>query len=584
MIAAFLVRCSTNKQDYDRQLKDLTKVANRFNFKVDPKFIFGEYITGKDDTTKGDRKSIRRLREAAEEKKFDVILVNEVNRMSRDSVSGRVYIRQLNNIGIPVYFRDRDKWTIDINTRIVDTGFEKELGSFFDGAAEYLRSLKTQTASGRRKRLEDNQMVQGLPAYGYTKFGGKDKSTKNTIIIDPETYQIVIDIYSKYLEEGSTLKSTSLAISTKYNKKFSVGKINHILNYSGYYSGQTKVNVKDPDRNNEIETFIITFDPIIEEETFIKVRKKLSANRSSVKPHNTKQKVHLLSRIIKCSFCGHSFTPRKRNDNRTAHNWLCMSRINNSSECDSHINLNGEKMDSLVWNLIKKELIIYTDINIEERELRITKEKEGIAKFKEDSEDLLNNIEVQKKKQIRAYNAYINVPDGAEEIALEMYNKTLSETKKEVNYLEGRILTLNKLIKDSTDKITRYSQTDYTESYIKEIESDFNKKRSLFIEYIKAVYPYKVGYRIVILEVHTVEGIYNILLNANQRNHKEAYYISNSFALWQNSINKYAAYDSGDYFLVTNPNMVMESEELEEMVTYDEMTNICKNNDWTLKY
>lgn len=583
MKAAFLVRCSTNKQDYNRQLTDLNKVAEIFNFEVDEKNIFGEYITGKDDTTKVDRKSIRRLRQAAEERKFDVILINEVNRMSRDSVSGRVYVRQFNNLDMPVYFRDRDKWTIDLKTRIVDTGFEKELGSFFDGAAEYLKSLKTQTASGRRKRLEDNQMIQGKPALGYMKLGGKDKNTRNTVIINPETYKIVIDTYNTYLKEGSTLKSTALAISTKYGINFSTGKINHILNYSGYYSGQTIVNAEDPDRKN-IEPFIITFESIIEEETFLKVREKLTNNRSSINPNNAKQKVHLLSRLIKCSFCGHSFTPRKRNDYRTAHNWLCMSRINNSSECHSYINLNDEKMNSLIWNFIKKELILFTDINTEEREIRINEEKARIVRFQEDLEDLTNNIEIQKKKQQKAYKAYINAPEEAEETALENYNTTLSETKKELDYLDGRIIILNRSIKESNDKITRYSQTDFTESYINEIESDFNKKRGLFIEYIKAIYPYKVDYRIVILEVHTVEGIYNILLNGNQRNHREAYYISSIYATWQNSINKYPAYATGDYFLVTNPNMVMNSEELEAMVTYDEMAKICKLNEWTLEY
>jgi hypothetical protein len=96
--------------------------------------------------------------------------------MSRDSVSGRVYIRQFNNLGVPVYFRDRRKWTIDIHTKEVDSSFEKELGSYFDGAAEYLKSLKTQTASGRRKRLADNQMIQGKPAFGYKKKGRSNNS------------------------------------------------------------------------------------------------------------------------------------------------------------------------------------------------------------------------------------------------------------------------------------------------------------------------------------------------------------------------------------------------------------------------
>ena len=33
--------------------------------------------------------------------------------MSRDPMSGRLYVRQLINMDIPVYFRDIDTWTID---------------------------------------------------------------------------------------------------------------------------------------------------------------------------------------------------------------------------------------------------------------------------------------------------------------------------------------------------------------------------------------------------------------------------------------------------------------------------------------
>jgi DNA invertase Pin-like site-specific DNA recombinase len=39
--AAFLVRCSTNKQDYERQIEDLKSVADRFNLSVSEENIFG---------------------------------------------------------------------------------------------------------------------------------------------------------------------------------------------------------------------------------------------------------------------------------------------------------------------------------------------------------------------------------------------------------------------------------------------------------------------------------------------------------------------------------------------------------------
>ena len=39
--AAFLIRCSTKKQDYERQVKDLTRLAKRFGYDTDDIIIFG---------------------------------------------------------------------------------------------------------------------------------------------------------------------------------------------------------------------------------------------------------------------------------------------------------------------------------------------------------------------------------------------------------------------------------------------------------------------------------------------------------------------------------------------------------------
>jgi DNA invertase Pin-like site-specific DNA recombinase len=195
--AAFLVRCSTDKQDYERQVEDLRSVADRFNLSVSEDNIYGEYITGRDDTTKSDRLSIVKLREAAEAREFEFILVAEVSRMSRDSVSGRVYVRQFCNLGIPIYFRDKMKWTINPDTMKEDESFIKELGLYFDGAAEYLKSMKTQIASGRRSSLRNNQLVIGHVPLGYKKRGGKDKKHKSELIIDenqvdPNATKIII--------------------------------------------------------------------------------------------------------------------------------------------------------------------------------------------------------------------------------------------------------------------------------------------------------------------------------------------------------------------------------------------------------
>ena len=582
MKAAFLIRCSTTQQDYDRQIDDLTKVANSYKFETSPDLIFGEYITGKDDTTKKDRKSIELMKEAAKAHKFDVLLVNEVSRMSRDSVSGRVYVRELNNFGIPTYFRDKGKWTINLETREVDEAFEKELGLYFDGAAEYLKSMKTFTASGRRNRLRDNQMIQGK-IYGYKKLGGKDKYNRNTLIVNEEEATIIRYAYNTYIEEGSTIKSTALAISAKFGFDCSIGKVYHILKNTSYHTGYTTVTTIDPDTKKE-EVFKITFDIIIDEELYNKATKKLVGNRASKVMRSNKQKKYLLSRLVKCSFCGASYTPSLKSTGYV--NWRCHSRINNSHpDCKCEINLNDDKLSTVVWELIKKELLPLTTYNKEEKERRTEKEKELIDKLNEDITLLSKELKTVDKTLERAYTAYISAPESAAKLALDMYSKTLTEATSKKDSINKDIETKKLHIQYAENRIDRYNRVDFTTDYLNDIENDNSKKRQVFEEYIDAIYPYKAGYRLAVLEVHTTTGdCYYILLDSGQRKHQIATYIRYEFAVWQNSNNRYKAIESGDYFYCPNASNIMETEDLEEYLSFREIEKVCQLNNWILDY
>ena len=49
MKAAFLIRCSTDKQDYQRQIEDLQQVAEKMNYEWSEDLIFGEYIANENN-------------------------------------------------------------------------------------------------------------------------------------------------------------------------------------------------------------------------------------------------------------------------------------------------------------------------------------------------------------------------------------------------------------------------------------------------------------------------------------------------------------------------------------------------------
>ena len=618
MKAAFLIRCSTKNQDLDRQTRDLTRLAKSLGYEYDiENLVFGEKITGKDDVTIKNRESIDKLLRAAKEQKFDVVLVAEVSRMSRDPASGRVYVRQLINMSIPVYFRDIDTWTInpDNGKRVRDA--EQVIGAAFDAAWKYLRSLKTQVASGRRNELDINLISVGQPFFGYTRYGGKDKSKKNCWIVDEVAAEVVVFVFNEYIKDGSTLKSTALATTAKYGellgRKFSVGSIEHILTYESYHTGIKKISLTDPD-TEEIEVFDVKVPILVDTELFEKATAKRKNNRVKSEPY-PKQTTYILSKLLKCPYCGYTMTPRaKGNDSRgkttneryriingkKALSWLCMSGINNATSCNNRISVANEKAEPIIWELIKKELIVFANLNNEERELKVEELTEKITHLASNIDNYNAHKSSLQKQLSKAYTVATMADESVLAMAMTEFNKTARNIRKEMSDCDSAIEQIKGEIDNLVNLKIFYSQPNLPSDIIEKAETDEAEKRKLVKELINKIVPYKIttfkkqhrdrglvtlNFGVVLLEVYTVNGIYYVFYNANDRGDiRQAYYISGVFAKFQNSINKFDAYKEGEYFVISNADMVMETEEIDELITVNQMVEIAINNGWVLSY
>ena len=618
MKAAFLIRCSTKNQDLDRQTRDLTRLAKSLGYEYDiENLVFGEKITGKDDVTIKNRESIDKLLRAAKEQKFDVVLVAEVSRMSRDPASGRVYVRQLINMSIPVYFRDIDTWTInpDNGKRVRDA--EQVIGAAFDAAWKYLRSLKTQVASGRRNEFDNNQISVGQPFFGYTRYGGKDKSKKNCWIVDEVAAEVVVFVFNEYIKDGSTLKSTALATTAKYGellgRKFSVGSIEHILTYESYHTGIKKISLTDPD-TEEIEVFDVKVPILVDTELFEKATAKRKNNRVKSEPY-PKQTTYILSKLLKCPYCGYTMTPRaKGNDSRgkttneryriingkKALSWLCMSGINNATSCNNRISVANEKAEPIIWELIKKELIVFANLNNEERELKVEELTEKITHLASNIDNYNAHKSSLQKQLSKAYTVATMADESVLAMAMTEFNKTARNIRKEMSDCDSAIEQIKGEIDNLVNLKIFYSQPNLPSDIIEKAETDEAEKRKLVKELINKIVPYKIttfkkqhrdrglvtlNFGVVLLEVYTVNGIYYVFYNANDRGDiRQAYYISGVFAKFQNSINKFDAYKEGEYFVISNADMVMETEEIDELITVNQMVEIAINNGWVLSY
>ena len=66
---------------------------------------------------------------------------------------------------------------------------------------------------------------------------------------------------------------------------------------------------------------------------------------------------------------------------KKALSWLCMSGINNATSCNNRISVANEKAEPIIWELIKKELIVFANLNNEERELKVEELTEKTYSF-----------------------------------------------------------------------------------------------------------------------------------------------------------------------------------------------------------
>ncbi len=96
------VRVSTNKQDYERQINELTEYCCQKGFTITK--IIATQISGA--KTDKDRPDLKELFESARQKLFDKVLVTEISRLGRNAKDIRNSIDFLHKFKTPIIFKN----------------------------------------------------------------------------------------------------------------------------------------------------------------------------------------------------------------------------------------------------------------------------------------------------------------------------------------------------------------------------------------------------------------------------------------------------------------------------------------------
>ena len=422
MNCAIYCRVSTEEQKEGRTIESQIKELEDFA-QINSHVITARYI---DEGWSGsilNRPELDRLRDGADKGLFEAVLVNDVDRLSRELAHLGIIKKDLEKKNVKLVFKKLPNNGDPISNFMVNM-----LGSF----AEFERELiADRTRRGRRYKVEVRKLIQGnTPPYGYTYVKkDKEKGIEGHYEINEKEAHVVKMMFDWVIKDGISQREvarrlTKLKVPPRNGSvrwaKSSVHKILTNETYTGvtYYYKHQAVEAAKPEhqaryykqrktglrlrpRNEWIPIPLSDSLKIIDKQTFSAAQTQFDRNRT-YSPRNTKYS-YLLKGLVRCQ-CGSPYTGTPchgrlfyRCGNR--HKTFPLPR-----ECKASM-ISAPKLESIVWNSVANAVqnpqIISDQVKIlEERQKRDPLDIEKVIK------DTQKGLELLKIEEERIFTAY----------------------------------------------------------------------------------------------------------------------------------------------------------------------------------
>lgn len=357
--AALIIRVSTQTQNFERQIQDLTRLATDQGYTVSSNHIYAEKISGLAD--KKDRGAIIRLMaDIKAGTKIDMCFATEVSRVARDPDTATEIIKDLMKLKVPVHIQNMQGIQSMLDGK-ENRMFFLILGILSHFAKSELEYISSRMRSGKKQNFKAGRNLGGgKMVYGYMLAEKDDEKKAAKLIINPVEAVIVKDIF-KMTAEGVGQK----AIANNLNERniptrsgvneWQSGTIAQILEKEIYF-GNRSYNIygKDEDGNRVIidtETYEGIVPAIITKAEF-EAAKKASESRN-VNPIRNIKYLYLLTGKLYCSHCGRLYSPKYRTG-KVSH-YGCSSKVNNKKagiNCDNS-GIGISYIESLAWQMIR---------------------------------------------------------------------------------------------------------------------------------------------------------------------------------------------------------------------------------------
>lgn len=189
-------RVSTNIQDYDRQVNELTAVASSKDWNVEA--IFAEKVSGAKKNN--ERTVLKNMIEYVEAHKINKVIVTELSRLGRDTLQVLEVIEMLNSKGISLYIANYNIETLTAEGKV-------------NPMSQFLITILAEVARMERKTIKE-RMDSGYN--NYRSNGGKVGRKVGYKKSDADMLEQYAEEV-KYLKKGIALRTISKLTGTSVN-------------------------------------------------------------------------------------------------------------------------------------------------------------------------------------------------------------------------------------------------------------------------------------------------------------------------------------------------------------------------------
>jgi len=553
--AVALYRVSTDKQtsgddkDIPAQRELVREFIDREGLKLVREFVEGGVSGFK--TKVDERDALVTIKQLAQEKLFDVLVVYKSDRIGRTTDESPLVISYLNKYGIRVFATDigEIKTTTQVDKLMTFLTFwqnETESVKMSERSTDYHILL---IKNGRFRGGGDKAIPYGYKTVDKGNVNHKGRRILD-LVIDEEQAEIVKLIYQLSIENNmgsraiaSYLNENGFKDKAKNPTGWSYRTVMNILNnmtYKGYLHMYSKL------RNELYISPKLEHLVIIPEEIW-DLNQQIMKNRATkgeTKSNNTRGATYgkaLFSGLVYCGHCGskmHLWANHKsytRKDG-TKHKFVkvsykCMSRLSRGRiQCSGQATYSVNRID----NLAESIMLDYLD-EISQKELRedfvedIKHEINTLTKKRKELENKLDEVQTEIKTLVRSIAKSIQGDKSV--LPPELLNEAINQCKEDEAKLLKELTNLDETIFNKKNYLTQISKVKTNLCSIKEKyeKATWLEKKAIINNYISRVEIQKVDDKNIQITLD-----FNIILEDFKNNTNESLVVNCINSLYRN--------------------------------------------------